>query len=248
MSARDSAPSPPRGDLVTSAASSLQAGSPDLNYVWNDRAVTTRQDVIGMATMKHMDERLPGWHPDPVHGGELRWWNGNEWTAYVRNLRAIPKDKSVGVAFALTFFFGPLGLFYVSTLIAVVALVINFVVLVMTLGLGVTLTWPATIILGCILADRRHRDYQAWLSRSLGTTDSASLTGSWPVAEASARRTSPTHGGLFGNAPRMRLVNGLAGWQPDPTGRFERRWWSGDTWTPHVMNGEYRTMDPLWRR
>lgn len=46
----------------------------------------------------------------------------------------------------------------------------------------------------------------------------------------------------------MRLLSGVAGWQSDPTGRFELRWWSGDTWTPHVMAREYRTMDPFWKR
>jgi hypothetical protein len=28
-----------------------------------------------------------------------------------------------------------------------------------------------------------------------------------------------------------------AGWLPDPTGRFERRYWSGREWTEHVTSG-----------
>lgn len=219
---------------------------------------TARDDAAKrdrMATMKHMDKRLPGWHPDPAQAGQLRWWNGNEWTVYVRNPRhPIPKDKSVGIAFALTFFFGPLGLFYLSTSMAIAALVINIVVFVVTLGLGVILTWPAIIILGCMMADRRHREYQAWLLARLRAPDGTSLVGRasgptpTPTLQPSATRTTATRHGLFSDAPSMRLVSGLAGWQPDPTGRFELRWWSGDTWTPHVMNAEYRTMDPLWRR
>jgi hypothetical protein len=181
--------------------------------------------------MMHMDQRLPGWHQDPAQVGQLRWWNGNEWTVYVRNAgHRMPRDKSVGVAFALTFFFGPLGLFYVSTSIAVAALVVSVVVFVMTLGLGIIVTWPATVVIGCIVADRKHREYQTWL-----------LT-------RSAEPTTARRNVLSEDARSMRVVNGFAGWQSDPTGRFELRWWSGDTWTSHVMTGEYRTMDPLWKR
>jgi hypothetical protein len=207
--------------------------------------------VIGTAKMKHIDQRLPGWHPDPAQVGELRWWNGNEWTIYVRNTRhPMRRDKSVGVALALTFFFGPLGLFYVSTSIAIAALVVSVVVFVITLGLGVFVTWPATIVLGCIVAERRHRDYQAWLLTRLRTPDGTSLAGGppWPAPQGSAARTTAGRTALSDDAESMRVLNGLAGWQPDPTGRFEFRWWSGDTWTPHVMTGEYHTMDPLWKR
>lgn len=204
--------------------------------------------------MTHTDERLPGWHPDPAQVGELRWWNGQEWTGYVRNTRdRAPRDKSVGVAFALTFFFGPLGLFYVSASLAIAALLVNVVVFVMTLGLGVIVTWPVIIALGCIMADRKHREYQGWLLARLRTVDGTSLGGCTtspaltPLLQGSMARTTARRNGLFDDAQSMRVVNRLAGWQPDPTGRFELRWWSGDTWTAHVMTGLYRTMDPLWR-
>jgi hypothetical protein len=194
-------------------------------------AYATRRSVSETATMTHMDQRLPGWHPDPAQVGQLRWWNGNEWTVHVRDAgHRMPRDKSVGVASALTFFFGPLGLFYVSTSIAVAALVVSVAVFVMTLGLGIIVTWPATVVIGCIMADRRHREYQTWL------------------LARSAEHTTATRSVLSEDAQSMRVLNGFAGWQPDPTGRFELRWWSGDTWTPHVMTGEYRTMDPLWKR
>ena len=202
--------------------------------------------------MKHMDQRLPGWHSDPAQVGELRWWNGNEWTVYVRNARhPMPRDKSVGVAFALTFFFGPLGLLYVSTSIA---LVVSFVVFVMTFGLGVIVTWPATIVLGCIMAARRHRHYQTWLLTLLRIPNGSSLADGpasgapTPALQRAGASTTPRRGVFSEDAQTMRVLNGLAGWQSDPTGRFELRWWSGDTWTPHVMTGEYRTMDPIWKR
>jgi Protein of unknown function (DUF2510) len=207
-----------------------------------------------MVSMERMDEALLGWHPDPAQVGQLRWWNGHEWTRYVRNTaQHAPRDKSVGVTFVLTFFFGPLGLFYVSTSVAIAALIVNFVVVVLTLGLGLSLTWPAIIVLGCIMADRRHRRYQAWLLGNFRTPDGRLLAvqppGSvpTPATQVLATRTSATERSVFDDTQRVLLVNGLACWQPDPTGRFELRWWSGDTWTPHVMNGDYRTTDPLWK-
>jgi len=36
-----------------------------------------------------------------------------------------------------------------------------------------------------------------------------------------------------------------AGWQPDPTGRFEQRYWDGATWTEHVTAGEVTSSDPI---
>src|SRR5438477_9159606 len=123
-----------------------------------------------------MEKALPGWHPDPAHIAQFRWWNGNEWTAHVYNAAsAIPHDKSVGVAFVLTFFFGPLGLFYVSAPLAIAALVVDFLLLVFTLGLGLVLAWPTTIIVACIVAGWRHRQYERWLLSHLATTGDTSL-------------------------------------------------------------------------
>ncbi|MFN2557272.1 MAG: DUF2510 domain-containing protein [Nitriliruptorales bacterium] len=34
-----------------------------------------------------------------------------------------------------------------------------------------------------------------------------------------------------------------AGWLPDPTGRFEERYWSGDRWTPRVRVGRAEAID-----
>lgn len=36
-----------------------------------------------------------------------------------------------------------------------------------------------------------------------------------------------------------------AGWHPDPTGRFELRYWDGATWTAHVSRGGQQAEDPL---
>lgn len=66
----------------------------------------------------------------------------------------------------------------------------------MTLGLGVIVTWPATIVIGCIMAGRRHRGYQAWFLRRLRTPNGTWLAGHppWPepmpALQASAARTA----------------------------------------------------------
>jgi hypothetical protein len=37
-------------------------------------------------------------------------------------------------------------------------------------------------------------------------------------------------------------------WHPDPTGRFEQRYWDGESWTEHVANGGSRSTDPVQTR
>ena len=34
------------------------------------------------------------------------------------------------------------------------------------------------------------------------------------------------------------------GWHPDPSGRWQLRWWDGTSWTDHVANGGRVTSDP----
>jgi hypothetical protein len=34
-------------------------------------------------------------------------------------------------------------------------------------------------------------------------------------------------------------------WHPDPTGRFDQRWWDGRLWTEHVERGGERSEDPV---
>jgi hypothetical protein len=35
-----------------------------------------------------------------------------------------------------------------------------------------------------------------------------------------------------------------AGWYPDPSGRFEMRYWDGTAWTEHVARGGQQFTDP----
>jgi hypothetical protein len=54
----------------------------------------------------------------------------------------ITKTKSVGLAVALGFLFGPLGLLYSTVPGAIIMFFVNVVVAFVTLGLGLFLTWP----------------------------------------------------------------------------------------------------------
>lgn len=60
--------------------------------------------------------------------------------------------KSVGAALALTFFLGPLGLFYSSVVGGVVMLIASVVFASFTFGVSLFITWPICMIWGAIAA------------------------------------------------------------------------------------------------
>jgi len=131
----------------------------------------------------------PGWYPDPQGLPAQRWWDGMAWTEHSAPLIPYPPPpgrypihgyppppygnttvvvlappKSVGVAFLLTFFFGPLGMLYSTVSGALimlgVMLVGGFFVAVVTFGLGLLLFWPlvwaASIIWACVAAGNQQ--------------------------------------------------------------------------------------------
>ena len=75
---------------------------------------------------------------------------------------APPIDKSVGAALVLTFFFGPLGLFYINVRDALIALVLSVIVGIITLGFGLLFLWPITMVWAAVTASKRHQDFEAW--------------------------------------------------------------------------------------
>jgi len=119
----------------------------------------------------------PGWYPDP-HGLPIqRWWDGGNWsvnTAPMPDLRisqfppyppavvTVSPPKSVGVAFVLTFFFGPLGMLYSTVSGALIMIGISIfggiIVGILTLGLAWLIWGPAmwltSIVWGCVAAER----------------------------------------------------------------------------------------------
>ena len=62
----------------------------------------------------------------------------------------INPGKSVLVAFLLTLFFGPLGMFYSTVIGAVIMLILYIVVGIVTLGIGLLVLHPIAIIWACL--------------------------------------------------------------------------------------------------
>jgi hypothetical protein len=66
------------------------------------------------------------------------------------------RTKSVGIAFLLTFLFGPLGMFYSTVSGAIIMLVASVVLIPVTSGVAAFLVWPISIIWGCSAASRAN--------------------------------------------------------------------------------------------
>jgi Protein of unknown function (DUF2510) len=48
----------------------------------------------------------------------------------------------------------------------------------------------------------------------------------------------------YGAQPQVASTTGGA-WHPDPTGRYEQRYWDGQGWTAHVARGGVQASDPI---
>lgn len=79
-----------------------------------------------------------------------------------------PHDKSVGAALVLTFLFGPLGLLYATVAGGLVLTVIALVVGLFTVGFGLFVIWPISMIWAATTASRKHAAYEAWKLGQLG--------------------------------------------------------------------------------
>lgn len=64
--------------------------------------------------------------------------------------KTVNVGKSVGASIALTFFFGPLGMFYSTVTGAIIMLVLYLVIGFFTLGLGLIVLHPIAIIWGAV--------------------------------------------------------------------------------------------------
>jgi hypothetical protein len=118
-----------------------------------------------------------GWYHDPDLTGGQRWWTGTTWTDHI----ALPpppqqqwpstapapivnniivnggyRGKSVGVAFLLTFLFGPLGMFYSTVGGALIMCLIAVLTSAGTAGAALFIVWPISILWGCLAASNRR--------------------------------------------------------------------------------------------
>ena len=69
------------------------------------------------------------------------------------------RDKSVVWAMVLTFFFGPLGLFYVSAWGAMALILVAAAGVVPTMGLVLIFVWPASIFWAAVAARQQHNHF-----------------------------------------------------------------------------------------
>ena len=69
----------------------------------------------------------------------------------------VVERQSVGLAYLLTFLFGPLGMLYSTVVGALVMLVVSVGAASCTAGLGLIITWPICILWGCMAASSSAR-------------------------------------------------------------------------------------------
>lgn len=98
-----------------------------------------------------------GWYPDPARPDRLRYWDGQAWSQFTGPAaqapwvpsygsewpaqKMPPRRKSPLAAFLLVLLFGPLGLFYLSALTGLLALLVG-IALWQLLGLFALLVYP----------------------------------------------------------------------------------------------------------
>lgn len=73
------------------------------------------------------------------------------------------------------------------------------------------------------------------LANKYGTGDSSPAMAAPPPPPVAAPPPPP---------PPVPTPSVPAGWNPDPRGRYELRYWDGQQWTNHVATGGGQTIDP----
>ena len=66
----------------------------------------------------------------------------------------VAAPKSVATALILTFFFGPLGMFYSTVSGAIIMLIASIMLAAFTLGFSLFITWPICMIWGAVAASQ----------------------------------------------------------------------------------------------
>jgi len=69
----------------------------------------------------------------------------------------VKAEKSMGITILLTIFFGPLGMLYSTVTGAIVMIIVNVIVAIITLGFGLFITWPVCIIWAAIATNKYNK-------------------------------------------------------------------------------------------
>ncbi|MEJ8763313.1 hypothetical protein WKU26_07860 [Phocaeicola sp. HCN-40430] len=77
------------------------------------------------------------------------------------NVVVTKSPKSVGIAIALSLFFGPLGMFYSTVLGAIVMIIVNLIVALLTFGFGLIITIPIGVVWAAIAANSHNKKLMA---------------------------------------------------------------------------------------
>lgn len=127
----------------------------------------------------------PGWYPDPRQPASSRYWNGDQWAPPGQ---AGPQDisgrdrsgpmpggypvehtvvvqaaavKDPSIALLLTFFFGPFGMLYSTIAGGLVMIVVNLILVPLTVGLFLLISWPVQLIWAYKAAKAANRPARA---------------------------------------------------------------------------------------
>jgi hypothetical protein len=88
----------------------------------------------------------------------------NEQTNNTPTHIVVTSTKSVGISLILTILFGPLGMLYSTIWGGIIMIVISFIVGLLTMGMGLFITWPISIIWGAMAVSGSNKKLLAQVS------------------------------------------------------------------------------------
>ncbi len=96
-------------------------------------------------------------------------------------------------------------------------------------------------------------DARPWMIGAAVVGAAATVLNAWLLVRIADRQQvlhetmpvpAPPAAPAYGHEPAWGAPRQPAGWYPDPSGRFEWRWWDGTTWSAHVTRGGIAAHDP----
>jgi len=62
----------------------------------------------------------------------------------------VVSQKNLGLSLILTIIFGPLGMLYSTIMGGIIMIIVSFIVMLLTFGMGIFFTWPVCVIWGTV--------------------------------------------------------------------------------------------------